>query len=211
MDHMWEVLAAAAVSKITERVIDMYFGARRPAPQPAEVAALPPPRQPVGSMSSSLSLVSLDTACDHWYAGRFVEAIDMLSTMVARPPQDIEALSYRGQILADIGFATLALQDLSKSLTLSRDATLDAYSKSARAFAYGTLNQMGAAERDFADSLAVAPRNAWTYYRRGILRYQRGEYAAAAQDLIDALSLREPALIDLHRQHAAETLTECGD
>ncbi|MGW4209624.1 pentapeptide repeat-containing protein [Lentzea sp. NPDC004789] len=110
---------------------------------------------------------------DLWYSGWFVEALDRLAE-----PGDLDQLAARGSILADIGYATLAVADLDQVLA---EEPWRPHALSARAYALATLGRAEEAERDFARALKVAPHHAWTYFRRALLSNDAADARAALE------------------------------
>lgn len=202
---MWEVFIAAALARLAERLVDQFYPSPRQIP-PREYVAVLPVREPL-MPANFYDLLLRGTSS--WYEGRFVEAIDDFSAYLRENPSSAEALNNRGQVFADLGYATLALQDLSKALTLIKSDRLSAaYAKSARGYAFGVLGQLSHANQDFTESLRVAPKNAWTFFRRGLLYYRLGQTQLARDSFSDALRLVDPPLTDVMRRQAAEMIEE---
>lgn len=118
---------------------------------------------------------------DFWYSGMFVAALDQLAE-----PADLDQLATRGGILAEIGFATLAIGDLDQVLA---EQPWRPSEYSARAYAHGLLGHTEESERDFARAQALAPRHAWTFFRKALLSNDPADARKALE--ADRPSLRE--------------------
>ncbi|MEU0885843.1 pentapeptide repeat-containing protein [Lentzea sp. NPDC005914] len=118
---------------------------------------------------------------DYWYSGMFVAALDQLAE-----PADLDQLATRGGILAEIGFATLAIADLDQVLA---EQPWRPSEYSARAYAHGLLGHTEESERDFARAQALAPRHAWTFFRKALLSNDPADARKALE--ADRPSLRE--------------------
>jgi uncharacterized protein YjbI with pentapeptide repeats len=117
-----------------------------------------------------------------WFSGWFVEALDGLAA-----PADVEQLAARGAILADLGYATLAIANLDLVIAAVPN---HAAALSARAYAHGVLGHSDDSQRDFAAALEAAPNNAWTYFRRARL-------TGDLTDFHTSLQANEPPLTQL--------------
>jgi tetratricopeptide (TPR) repeat protein len=138
-----------------------------------------------------------------WYSGESDKAIDVYSRTLLLSPQDGNLLSSRGQILVEIGEYDKALSDLdmclqhaaaSSALEEGPKAALRAYALSGRAAAYSGLGKFGAAQRDFNESVALCPKNAWVYYNIAIASERRGDIDTAVRNYTISLKMREPKL-----------------
>ncbi|WP_372895061.1 tetratricopeptide repeat protein [Stieleria sp.] len=146
-----------------------------------------------------------------WYTEQHVEACDdytQLLEMTSEQP-DADLLSSRGQVYAEMGEWNLALNDLDSAIELSRTEGLHqvlAFALNGRAFALAGLDRMEESERDYQESVGLCPTNAWAYYNRGIVLYQRGDHDQAKPLLQRALELNGPPLTQRKRQRAEAVL-----
>jgi tetratricopeptide (TPR) repeat protein/adenylylsulfate kinase-like enzyme len=192
----WDQCAMEARGTFTERLLANY-PSRKHIPTPTRVEYFP-----VGLWSASVLAVEQMriTTGDKWYAGRYVEAMEELTMLIKTYPNEPTWQNYRGQILGDLGYATLAISDLDAAMTLNPRGEVHAYALSARGYAYGTLGRLEQAFQDFDESLQAAPENAWTFFRRGLLRFALSSDAEG--DLRASLAMAGPALNPLQMEKA---------
>ncbi len=100
----------------------------------------------------------------------------------------------------DAGHYAMATQVYSN--VLARDSSL-AYVHVLRALVRGELGRLSGAAEDLDAVIALDPRRSGSYYQRGVLQLIRGEPAAAAADLRQALQL------DAHNHRARIFLHLC--
>ena len=199
----WDGCVAMATATFTERLIHRYRS-RRNIPMAARVEFLP--ERFLTAINWTIEMFA-ESAGDDWYEGRWVQAIDKLSVYLQLHPDDTERRSYRGQILGDLGYAALALKDLAETVTGTLEQLTFAYAQSARGYALGALGLMDEANETFGLSLSIAPGNAWTYFRRGLVRYSAADIDEAAADLGRSLEADDPPLTDLQAGKARHMLT----
>jgi Trypsin-like peptidase domain/Tetratricopeptide repeat len=138
-----------------------------------------------------------------WYDGRYVEAIDLLSSLIEADPANPDLRSARGQILADLGVAGPASRDLRQAIAeFGAESMTAAYAYSAWGYAFAVLSRREQSDDAFRISLKAAPENAWTFFRRGLIEYARGEVNAALGDLEASLRAEHPSLNGLQRGKA---------
>jgi hypothetical protein len=145
-----------------------------------------------------------DSALARWDLGDFINAVDDLTTLIKLDPVESLWLCYRGQILADVGYAAFALLDLDAAIGMGLQAPADAWALSARGYAQGMLGRHEEALRDFENSLRIVPGSAWVYFRRGLLLTQAGRDAES--DLRTSLTATEPGLTPLQAAKARSML-----
>ena len=138
-----------------------------------------------------------------WYSGELEKANDVFSRALLLSPQDSNLLSSRGQILVEIGEYDKALCDLegclqhadiASALEEGPKVALRAYALSGRGAAYSGLGKLEAAQKDFNESLALCPKNAWVYYNMALACERQGDIDAAIRNYTISLKMREPKL-----------------
>jgi tetratricopeptide (TPR) repeat protein len=160
-------------------------------------------RQPIEKRVSTDEGLPSTGYIEMWYDGRYVEAIDLLSSLIEADTANPALRNARGQILADLGFAGPASRDLRQAIAeLGADSMTAAYAYSAWGYALAVLGRHEASDDAFRISLRAAPENAWTFFRRGLVEYARGEINAALGDLEASLRAERPSLNDLQRGKA---------
>jgi tetratricopeptide (TPR) repeat protein len=144
-------------------------------------------------------------AAAYWYSEQFVEALADCDRAMEAGDDTASVYSRRGQLLAELGEFEAALQDLDRAVTLAQQAgahVVLAYTLDGRALTHAGLGHADAAERDFRDSVAGCPENAWVYYNQGLVYHQQGEDAQAAVCFRLALTLDNPRLPPRKRDRA---------
>ena len=71
-----------------------------------------------------------------------------------------------------------------------------------RALTHAGLGDGDAADRDFRESVAACPENAWVYYNQALVYYQQGEPTKAVVCFRLALALDNPRLPPRKRDRA---------
>jgi tetratricopeptide (TPR) repeat protein len=140
-----------------------------------------------------------------WYSEHQVEAVDAFTRLLEVAGDSFAGYCNRGQVYAEMGEYDKALEDLNRALELGASkesaATLVA-ARSGRALAYAGLGRYDEADRDFEQSIADCPANAWAHYNRGLTHHQRGNTAAAAESFRRALEASESPLSPRKRDRA---------
>jgi tetratricopeptide (TPR) repeat protein len=155
-------------------------------------------------------------AGSHWYAEHFVEALDDFTRLLDLDgaQEDITAiLSARGQVYGELGEYELALDDLNRAVESARreqNKVLLAYSLNGRGMARVGMQDFAAADRDFQESLALCPNNAWLHYNLGLLGVAQGQPAAAVAAFRQALTCDNPQLSPRKKQKARQYVTAYG-
>jgi tetratricopeptide (TPR) repeat protein len=138
-----------------------------------------------------------------WYSGEAQKAVSDYSHALKSSPDDIFALSGRGQALVEINKYNEALNDLDLALRyLEQHPNLDskwrkdsqAYIRNGRAAAFAGLGEFGRALKEFDISVSLCPHNAWAYFNRAHAYDVQGERVRAIADYRVALIEREPRL-----------------
>lgn len=138
-----------------------------------------------------------------WRAGKPEEAIIDYSRTLKSVPNDIFALSCRGQALVEIDKYNEALHDFELALrNLEQNPHWDskwrketqAIIQNGRAAAFAGLGDFDRALTEFDASLSACPHNAWTYYNRAHAYDVRGERDKAIVDYRLALVKGKPRL-----------------
>jgi tetratricopeptide (TPR) repeat protein len=154
-----------------------------------------------------------------WYQGDMDHARNDYQEALRLAPNDIESLSGYGQMLAEVGENREALMHLDNALTLLGQVTADlewtqwfraieAYVRSGRGSALGTLGQKEEALAEFRRSIAMEPKNAWAYYNRAKFFESIKENERALEDYETSLKMDLPALNPLRRKQAETKLKE---
>jgi tetratricopeptide (TPR) repeat protein len=152
-----------------------------------------------------------------WYAGEPQEAVCDYSRALESVPNDIFALTGRGQAQVEINKYNEALHDLDLALRcLEQNPNLDsrwrnesqAYIQNGRAAAFAGLGDFDRALKEFDVSVSVCPHNAWAYYNRAHAYDVRGERGKAIVDYRLALVEREPRLSPNKIQRAEARLRD---
>lgn len=152
-----------------------------------------------------------------WYTGDPQKAVGDYSRALKSDPNDIFALSGRGQALVEIDRYDEALRDFDLALRyLERNPNLDpkwrkesrAYILNGRATAFAGLGDFDRALKEFDESVALCPHNGWAYYNRASAYDVRGERDKAMADYRLALVEREPRLSSVKIKRAEARLRD---
>jgi tetratricopeptide (TPR) repeat protein len=92
-----------------------------------------------------------------WQAGSPADAEMTFSLVLHWDADTADALAGRGQVRADLGSYSLALDDLDRALKFPLDADAEADVHSARALALAGLGRAADAQADLAESLRLVP------------------------------------------------------
>ena len=147
-----------------------------------------------------------ERASIQWYAGQLDEAIEDYSRALALKRRDILSLSGRGQVLAELGRAANAIDDLDHALeeirtTPKSDAAriewykhLEAFVHNGRGAALAVLGEIASAMDAFERSISMSPENAWVYYNRAHVHDLAQNFGNAQADYQTALTKKRPPL-----------------
>jgi len=151
-----------------------------------------------------------------WYSGELQRAIDDYSHVLGLDPNDILALSGRGQVFIECGEFSRALQDLDcalEGLKQNQNVPTDwktsakAYVLNGKAAAYAGLGEFDCACQYFDQSMALCPKNAWVYFNQAVAYEKRGDMKHAIANYKLSIAMNEPRLNVLKRQYAETKLS----
>ena len=146
-----------------------------------------------------------------WYSGELTQAIDDYSRALELDANDILARMGRGQVFAECGEFSNAINDLNfVNENLEQNAITDAswrsqvkaYSFNGKAVAHAGLGDFERALDEFERSIALCPDNAWVYFNRAMFYENEGSKAEAIADYKLALQKTSPRLSALKRKYA---------
>ena len=100
-----------------------------------------------------------------WQAGSPADAEVTFSQALHWDADDAAALAGRGQVRADLGSSSLALDDLDRALKYPLDRESEADARSARALALAGLGRSAEAQAELAESVRLDPRRPRTRLR----------------------------------------------
>ena len=155
-----------------------------------------------------------------WYVGKLQEAIPDYTSALDLKPNDCLSLSGRGQVWAESGHYAKGLQDLDlalKSLPTVGSADRawlpwrtqsEAFIRNGRGLALSGLGETVASMREFDQSIALSPDNAWVYHNRAQAHERVGALRSARADYQQSLIKAEPALNPARREKAKARLRE---
>jgi len=144
-----------------------------------------------------------------WYSDRLQDAVNDYSRALELNPLDILSRSGCGQVLAELGESTRAIEDLDVALraietTERPDESwvhwyrgAEAFARRGRGVALAGLGQFRQALNEFAQSIALSPENAWAYYSRARVYDNEGNHQGALSDYGAAMSKIKPPLINI--------------
>jgi len=154
-----------------------------------------------------------------WYTGHMRDSVRDYSRVLELKPEELLALSGRGQVLSELGENSRAIQDLDAALkvlsAISRTdpnakwfESVEAFTRNGKAFALAGLGELQQAMSEFDASIRLSPNNAWVYHNRGQVFESTGEMARARADYKQALVKDDPPLNRVRRAHAQHRLSE---
>ncbi len=117
---------------------------------------------------------------------QYDRAIKLYSAVLAKKPDNIEALYWRGRAFENKGDRQKALEDYESVIT--RDP-IYAYAYNHIAWIYINSKTWDKAIAYLTKSIQVAPENGWAYYNRGRCYYKLGEQEKALADAKKACEL----------------------
>ncbi|SEH01228.1 Tetratricopeptide repeat-containing protein [Nonomuraea solani] len=138
-----------------------------------------------------------------WEAGEPQAAITVLTDVIDREGDASEARRTRGEILADLGQATSALQDIGQSASRWPQPS----TRAARALALATLDRVEAAGEELSSAIAEAEDNGPALLRAARVHELTGDVTTAAEFADQAISARHPRL-PRHQRKTAEHLRD---
>ena len=144
--------------------------------------------------------------CVKWYAGDLITAYAALSTALDRGYARSRVLHARGQVLAELGRYSEAIEELTEAFTFSRSVLSNAYIHSARAFAIGMTGDLEVALHEFSEAETVIPDSGWLYFWRALCLKQHGLDDESRTELERALKANAAPLNRPKREKAIELL-----
>lgn len=144
--------------------------------------------------------------CVKWYAGDLITAYSALSTALERGYARSRVLHARGQVLAELGRYSEAIEELTEALTFSRSSLSNAYLHSARAFAVGMTGDLDTALQEFSIAEAVIPDSGSLHFWRALCLKQHGKTSESRAGLERALQAMAAPLNRVKREKAIELL-----
>ncbi len=141
----------------------------------------------------------------YWYAEQHVEAVEDYTHLLEETGETFFALNGRGQVFAEMGEYTAALDDLNRAIELVEGdppGTAAAYARNGRGLAMAGLERYDEAQREFDASRAICPDNAWLDYNQGWMHHQRHQTQQAAASFRAALEKQSPRLTPRKRSRA---------
>jgi tetratricopeptide (TPR) repeat protein len=137
-----------------------------------------------------------------WHSGELRQAIDDYSRALELDAKDILAHMGRGQVFAECGEFSKAIEDLNFTVEHLEQAPItdaawrtqvQAYSLNGRAVAHAGLGNFERALEEFEQSISLCPDNAWVYFNRAMAYENTGQKAKAVADYKLALQKTIPA------------------
>lgn len=114
------------------------------------------------------------------------ERIKKATNQLKKQPHDIGQIIIRANAYSEIGYDSLALNDLNKAIKYgSSDSTLFAYALVSRGDIFSDLGKYDEALSDYDRSIEIRPKNEFGYLRRGIFKCKIGD-PTACDDLLKA-------------------------
>jgi tetratricopeptide (TPR) repeat protein len=182
---------------------------RMQAKQGRYVAALEDLHSAVTRMPGDLTMQT-ELAKALWHAGQMQAAAAMFGTVLTVQPGFAEALAGRGQIRAEIGDASFALDDLRTLRRLHPKMGMQPEVRSAYALALARAGRPETAMEEADASLADAPDNGLIFLRAARVAIVNGASERATVLLRRAAEARSPALSADQLSEARRLLTLLG-
>lgn len=155
-----------------------------------------------------------------WYSGRLNEAANDYSHAIDLNPLDILSRSARGQVLAELGENSKAMDDLNMALQLlatapkpNQDWTewnkhVEAFTRRGRAVAYAAQGEIRQAMNEFEASMTLSGDNAWLYFSRAQGRDYLADQSQALSEYRTAVLKKNPSLTPIQREKAHARIRE---
>ena len=141
----------------------------------------------------------------YWYSGSLRKAC-FYYEKVNDP--DVDWYSSHGQILAELDEYQNAEKDLTYAIDHDKSSEGRAYPLSGRGFVRGKQNRFSEAFKDFKESIAICPNNAWVYFNRAQIEEDMGDFDVAIQSYKTSLEKTEPPLPKFKRDYAQTKINE---
>ncbi|MCI0342555.1 MAG: tetratricopeptide repeat protein [Planctomycetales bacterium] len=119
--------------------------------------------------------------------GRYEEAREGLTSLLARHPEMPEAWLSRGHVVSTLGDPAAAIRDYTRALEISPGLSTAWIWRGTLRYQAGDL---AGAERDCEAALRYEPDSAPSWYARGNLRHDLGDPAGARDDYTEAIRRR---------------------
>ena len=121
----------------------------------------------------------IEVALQHADAGRYKEALDVLSRAIEEYPDHPGLLGARGSLLLGENKPSLALADLEKAVKLAPDSALLLVNRSQ---AYRRFNRLREAMADLDKAVEMSPQLVPARFNRGVLLFGESRYEEALAD-----------------------------
>jgi tetratricopeptide (TPR) repeat protein len=122
-------------------------------------------------------------------AGKFTEAIEILSTALQSDKKDPTLYATRGSAYFDTRNFAAAIGDFTSVLRLKPVPNLASYAYCSRGACYTNVQQFDSAVHDLTEAIRAASGNVTAHLNRGILYTLLGKNEAAIVDLTNAIKL----------------------
>jgi predicted O-linked N-acetylglucosamine transferase (SPINDLY family) len=149
---------------------------------------------------------ALETAYAHFQAGRFADAEAIYRQVLAKEPNNADALHLLGALASAIGRHEEAVALVRRALSLQ---PLAAPYFVSLGFALGSLGKLETAAAAYRNALALDPRNLEAMNNLGTMLHQLGRFEEAIKIYRQALAIN-PAAVDFH-YNLGNSLRESGD
>jgi|SRR5579862_7364861 len=146
----------------------------------------------------------------HWYEHQYPDAYACLASARTNGVPLSRIVHTRGQVLAEWGNYTAAVEDLTQAVDEATSPANAAYARSTRAYALANLGDVDHAMSEFALAETVTPANAWLHYFRALCHGKIGDEERLCNGLKRALECEVPRLNSPKQAHAIAILKEHG-
>jgi tetratricopeptide (TPR) repeat protein len=155
-----------------------------------------------------------------WYTGRLLEALEDYSRALELDPTHAQSRSGRGQVLAELGEAPRAIEDLDIALRILLGAStpndswgewkrsMEAFVRNGRAVAFAYLGKTRDAMNEFETSVRLGPDNAWVYFNRARVHESCGDKTRSISDYRTSLGKTQPPLSPRQKEQAHQKIWE---
>lgn len=130
--------------------------------------------------------------CIKWYAGEYPAAYASLTHALEIGYSASRVRHARGQVLAEMGRYSDAIDELHAALDYERSRESEGYARSALAFSLGMSGELGPALNEFSTAQQMVPQSSWLRYWRGLCYLHHDQPVEAKGDLEWALSADRP-------------------
>lgn len=140
----------------------------------------------IGNYWASADESAIVTAIRYYEKKKYQLALRILEEIIAKDPNDVEAINNRGLNKFALGDYTAARNDYNKVLSIN---PRHAKAINNLGFLKFRLGDVAAAMADYEKALSINPRLAKAYNNRGVARYSLGEKQAAIADYDIAIGI----------------------